>query len=288
MKVIKVSKQGYCNGVKRALDIVKNTIDNNYHNKQIYILGNIINNSFVSEQLTKLGVITLNTPNKSRLELLNEIEGDSIVVLTAHGVSPKIISYLNEKEITYVDATCPFVLKVSDRIVNYIKRGYDIIYLGKSNHPESEGVLGINEEKIHLVTNIKDIDNLNITNSNVLVDTQTTLSDFKTKPLLKHIKQKYPQVIIASGVCNATTARQQALIEEISGQLCLVVGDKISSNANELLEIGNQFIPTYLVNSINDIKKEWLDEVSVITLTSAASTPDELVDEIYNYLTKIA
>lgn len=283
MKVIKVSKQGYCNGVNRALDIINLTYNNNKTGKQVYILGDIVNNSYVSKQLENQGIITIPANGKTRVEMLEKID-DGIVILTAHGVSPEVRAILKSKELSYVDATCPFVSRVSDRITKSIDDGYDVIYIGKHNHPESEGILGINRKKIHLVTNTLEVKNLKIKSNLISIDTQTTLSDFYTKPIIDEILIKYPQAILSSGVCDATTQRQQALISEIQGDICIVVGDKNSSNANELLKIGNQFLKTYLVNSVEEIKKEWLENVKAVTLTSAASTPKQLTDEIFNYL----
>lgn len=285
MRVIRVSHQGYCSGVKRALDIVNKAYENN-PNKQIYILGNIINNRYVSNQFLNKGIITIDTANATRLEMLESINKDGLVILTAHGVSPRVYEYLKKEKIEYIDATCPFVSLVSKRINKHLADDYEIIYIGKHNHPESEGIIDINVNKVHLVTNTSEVDNLSINNKNILVDTQTTLSKFVTDPIFHKIKEKYPHAKLASGVCDATTIRQQALMNELEGELCLVVGDKISSNANELLKIASKKMPAYLINHVSEIKKEWLEGVTTITLTSAASTPKELTDEIEYYLTK--
>ena len=284
MKVIRVSEQGFCKGVRRALSLVEMAITENSEGKQIYILGDIINNRFVSEQFKKQGVITISSNNQSRLEMVKLVSKDSIVILTAHGVSPEVLNYLKNNKIEYIDASCPFVIDVHNRITKHLDQDFEIIYIGKHNHPESEGVLGINRRKIHIVTNVEDVRNLKVKSQNILIDTQTTLSNFYTKPIIDEIFVKYPEAILASGVCDATTKRQEALINEIKGDLCIVVGDVRSSNANELLKIGLNYMPTYLINSVEEIKKEWLDGVKVITLTSAASTPSILTDEIYEYL----
>lgn len=283
MKVIKVSKQGFCNGVKRALDLVYKTIEENKNNKPIYILGELMNNEFVSNKLNELGVTTIKSYGMRRVEMLKNID-DGIIILTAHGVSPEVIKILEEKNLKYVDATCPFIIKTKDIINSYLTNDYDIVYLGKDNHPESEGVIGINPKKIHLITSFDDIDKLNISNDKILITTQTTLRRDHLNIMLEYLMYKYPNSVFKDGVCNSTILRQEALINEITGDLCLVVGDTISSNANELAKIGSRYIPTYLINSIDDIKKEWLTGVKVITLTSAASTPDELTNSIYEYL----
>lgn len=286
MKVIKVSKQGFCNGVKRALDLVYKTVKDNTNNLPIYILGELMNNEFVSKQLDKLGVITIKANGRKRIEMLNDID-EGIVILTAHGISPDVIKMLNDKKLQYIDTSCPFILRTSSLINDHLNEGYDVIYIGKHNHPESEGIIGINHNKIHLVTYVDEAYNLNITNPKILITTQTTLRSDLLNDMKSVLMSKYPDSKYINGVCNSTILRQEALLNEIQGDLCLVVGDKISSNANELVKIGNRFIPTYLVNDIKDIKKEWLNNVKVITLTSSASTPDELTNKIYEFLIKI-
>ena len=283
MKIIRVSQQGYCSGVSRALNIVEKTVRENNNQRQIYILGNIINNTYVSNQLKKQNVITINSNGKKRIDMLSEIN-NGIVILTAHGVSPEVYKYLENNNIEYIDATCPFVRRVSDRVTSALQGDYQVIYIGKHNHPESEGITGIDNSNIHLVSNIDEVNKLNIEPSKIFIDTQTTLSDFYTKPIIDAILLKYPSSEIASGICDATTVRQQALIDEIQGELCLIVGDKISSNANELLRIASKYTKSYLINHVSEIKEEWLTDVNTITLTSAASTPKSLTNEIFNYL----
>jgi 4-hydroxy-3-methylbut-2-enyl diphosphate reductase len=283
MKVIKVSKQGFCNGVKRALALVHQTVKDNQANLPIYILGELMNNEYVSKKLVEWNVITIKSNGLKRIEMLQSID-EGIVILTAHGVSPEVIKQLEKKKLQFVDTTCPFIVNTANVIKNYLDRNYDIIYLGKHNHPESEGIIGINKDKIHLITDLDEAQLLTINNDKILITTQTTLRRKHLDEMLNVLLEKYPNAIYKDGVCQSTVLRQEALINEITGDLCLVVGDKISSNANELVKIGNRLIPTYLVNSIHDIKKEWLNGVKVITLTSAASTPDELTNEIYEYL----
>ncbi|MGI6781899.1 MAG: 4-hydroxy-3-methylbut-2-enyl diphosphate reductase [Acholeplasmataceae bacterium] len=286
MKVIKVSKQGFCNGVKRALNLVHQTVRDNRENLPVYILGELMNNKYVSNELEKLGVITVKAKGRKRIEMLDDIS-EGIVILTAHGVSPNVIDTLIKRKLKYVDTTCPFILNTASIIGKHLKDNYNVIYIGKDNHPESEGILGINPELIHLVTEVDDIEKLNISNDKILITTQTTLRKNLLDSIKNALLDKYPHAIFVDGVCNSTILRQQALINEIEGDLCLVVGDKISSNANELVKIGSRFIKTYLINSIEDIKKEWLTGVKVITLTSAASTPDELTNKIYEYLVNV-
>lgn len=281
MNVKLVSVQGFCMGVKRALDLVFKAKKENPDQK-IYILGNVINNKQVTSDLFDRDIITITNLEKSRLEMIDEID-EGLVILTAHGVSPKVYKKLNKRNLKYIDATCPFVKKVSKRITKAIENNYDVIYIGKHNHPESEGVIGISNN-IHLVTNEDEIKKLNIKNDNILIDSQTTLSPEKVLRLTNAIIKKYPKADKAIGLCDAVKKRQEALKSEIEGELCLVVGDSLSSNAKELVEIGEKKVPTYLIESYRDINHDWLKGVKTVTLTSAASTPSYLTNEVLDYL----
>lgn len=284
MKVNVISKKGYCFGVNRALQIVKNAINDPDTPKPIYILGEIIHNKFVNMALKELGVILLSENNQERIDFLsNHIKGT--IIITAHGVSPEIYRLLNDNNTNYIDATCPAVKKVHDSIKKYLSLDFEVIFIGNKGHVEVDGTLGISP-LIHLVETVDDVKSLTINNPKIYIQNQTTLSLFDLNPIIDELKIKYPNAIKDHGVCQATTLRQKALKEEIRGQLCLVVGSKNSSNANKLKKIGNLVIKTYLIDSLEDIKLEWLDEVYEVTVTSAASSPEAITNEVIDFLIK--
>lgn len=284
MKVNVISKKGYCFGVNRALQIVKNAINDPDTPKPIYILGEIIHNKFVNMALKELGVILLSENNQERIDFLsNHIKGT--IIITAHGVSPEIYRLLNDNNTNYIDATCPAVKKVHDSIKKYLSLDFEVIFIGNKGHVEVDGTLGISP-LIHLVETVDDVKSLTINNPKIYIQNQTTLSLFDLNPIIDELKIKYPKAIKEHGVCQATTLRQKALKEEIRGQLCLVVGSKNSSNANKLKKIGNLIIKTYLIDSLEDIKLEWLDEVYEVTVTSSASSPEAITNEVIDFLIK--
>lgn len=285
MEIKKVVPSGYCKGVVNAINIVKKTKEQ-YPNENIYILGMIVHNSYVSKQMEDLGVITLEDPNLSKEELLDTID-KGVVIFTAHGISDKIKQKALDKGLICVDASCVDVLKNKDLIKSYLDKGYDVVYFGKKKHPEAEAILSLSNN-IHLVSNISDIDNLNISNDNLFITNQTTMSYLEVEDMLKLIKDKYPTCIIQKEICNATSSRQLAITNIKDGDVLYVVGDVKSNNTNKLKEIGlKYFKKVFLISNYKEINKKDLVNENKIYVTAGASTPPILIDEVIDYLSKL-
>lgn len=285
MEIKRVVPSGYCKGVVNAINIVKKTKEQ-YPNENIYILGMIVHNSYVSKQMEDLGVITLEDPNLSKEELLDTID-KGVVIFTAHGISDKIKQKALDKGLICVDASCVDVLKNKDLIKSYLDKGYDVVYFGKKNHPEAEAILSLSNN-IHLVSNISDIDNLNISNDNLFITNQTTMSYLEVEDMLKLIKDKYPTCIIQKEICNATSSRQLAITNIKDGDVLYVVGDVKSNNTNKLKEIGSKYFKkAFLISNYKEINKKDLVNENKIYVTAGASTPPILIDEVIDYLSKL-
>lgn len=285
MEIKRVVPSGYCKGVVNAINIVKKTKEL-YPNENIYILGMIVHNSYVSKQMEDLGVITLEDPNLSKEELLDTIE-QGVVIFTAHGISDKIKQKALDKGLICVDASCVDVLKNKDLIKSYLDKGYDVVYFGKKKHPEAEAILSLSNN-IHLVSNISDIDNLNISNDNFFITNQTTMSYLEVEDMLKLIKDKYPTCIIQKEICNATSSRQLAITNIKDGDVLYVVGDVKSNNTNKLKEIGSKYFKkVFLISNYKEINKKDLVNENKIYVTAGASTPPILIDEVIDYLSKL-
>lgn len=285
MEIKRVVPSGYCKGVVNAINIVKKTKEQ-YPNENIYILGMIVHNSYVSKQMEDLGVITLEDPNLSKEELLDTID-KGVVIFTAHGISDKIKQKALDKGLICVDASCIDVLKNKDLIKSYLDKGYDVVYFGKKKHPEAEAILSLSNN-IHLVSNISDIDNLNISNDNLFITNQTTMSYLEVEDMLKLIKDKYPTCIIQKEICNATSSRQLAITNIKDGDVLYVVGDVKSNNTNKLKEIGSKYFKkVFLISNYKEINKKDLVNENKIYVTAGASTPPILIDEVIDYLSKL-
>lgn len=285
MEIKRIVPSGYCKGVVNAINIVKKTKEQ-YPNENIYILGMIVHNSYVSKQMEDLGVITLEDSNLSKEELLDTID-KGVVIFTAHGISDKIKQKALDKGLICVDASCVDVLKNKDLIKSYLDKGYDVVYFGKKKHPEAEAILSLSNN-IHLVSNISDIDNLNISNDNLFITNQTTMSYLEVEDMLKLIKDKYPTCIIQKEICNATSSRQLAITNIKDGDVLYVVGDVKSNNTNKLKEIGSKYFKkVFLISNYKEINKKDLVNENKIYVTAGASTPPILIDEVIDYLSKL-
>lgn len=282
MIVKKIIPSGYCKGVVNAINIATKTKKEN-PNTNIYILGMIVHNTYVTNKLNELGIITLDDTNKTKDKLLDEIN-EGIVILTAHGTADKIKEKAINKGLKVVDAACDDVLKTRKIIIEHLKEGYDVIYFGVKNHPESDAILSISDS-IHLITNINDINNLNIKNSKIVVTNQTTMSYIELENMINEIKKKYKDVKIIKEICNATSSRQLAISSIKDADILYVVGDLKSNNTNKLVEIAKHNIKNvFLINTVKDINVCDLYKDAKVYISAGASTPPELIDEVYNYL----
>lgn len=281
MKIIKSIPRGYCHGVVRALNITAKTIKDN--DGPIYILGEIVHNKKISDAFLEAGAITLN--GDTRENLLKTID-EGTVIITAHGIDPKLIIKAKEKGLNVVDATCSDVYKTHNIIKDYLKNDYEIIYIGKKNHPEPEGVLAISPH-IYLISNLDDIKNLNLNSQKILVTNQTTMSKHEIKGIHDELKLKFPCVKIIEEICDATSKRQDiALINSKNSQLSYVVGDANSNNTNKLVEICQNLgkCKTFRIDTVEDINIEDLKGVDTIHITSGASTPTIITSEVIKFL----
>ena len=282
MIINKIEPQGFCNGVKYALKLVDNALHDPNTIKPIYLLGNLIHNSKVMDELKAKGIIIIDS-KKTRLEMLDDMQNGT-VIFSAHGVSPSVYEKANEKGLNIIDATCPNVLIIHNRIKSYIDKGYSIIYIGSKNHPECEGVLDINENII-LVSSIDDIDKINLSNSKIYITNQTTLSKYELLEIYDKLKELYPESIIDNKICNATTLRQDAVMKIKNTDLCIVVGDKSSSNTNKLVSVAKiTGTNAILIEDYNDIKEFDFSKINTLAITSGASTPSYVVDEVINFI----
>jgi len=283
MNIILANPRGFCAGVDRAIEITNKALD--IFGAPIFVKHQIVHNKYVVDELEKKGVIFI--------EEINEVPEHSILIYSAHGVSEKIIKQSNDKKLKIFDATCPLVTKVHMEVVKLSKKNINTILIGHKSHPEVEGTIGryISEStsKIILIEKKEDVENLEFnTNEDVAYVTQTTLSIDDTKDIISAIKNKYKNVIEPSkgDICYATTNRQTA-VKKLTKKcdIIFVVGSENSSNSNRLKEISTRAgVPSYLLDSANDLDIKWLSNKKNIGLTAGASAPEILVQSIINKL----
>lgn len=281
MEVIKAIPCGYCKGVISAINIVKKTRSDN-PNTPIHILGMLVHNKYVSLALKELNIISISEKNKTRLELLDEIN-EGIVIFSAHGVSNEVYQKAKDKRLTIVDATCVDVLKTKDIINDYLKKGYEILYIGVKNHPEAEGIIN-NDKHIHLITSIDDVNNLDYYEK-TLITNQTTMNIKEIDDIIKALKNKYPNSILSEEICFATRSRQEAVGKLNNLDILYVVGDATSNNTRNLGKCANSTVKKVLyIETIEDLDPSELKDDYRIGVTAGASTPTSLYMQVIEYL----
>ena len=281
MKVYPITPRGYCKGVVRAIELAKKQA----HQDDVYILGMIVHNQDIVDALNNLGVKTIDKKGASREELLDQVS-QGTVIITAHGASHNVIKKAHSKNIQVINATCPDVIKTHDLIKNYLNQGIEILYIGKAGHPESEGALSIDPAHIHLIENKTDFENFD-PNLNYVITNQTTMSLYDVYDLCEYAKTKLNNLIVAKETCQATTVRQEA-IAKINDEVdvIFIVGDPHSNNTKKLASIAHEKAnkDTYMIESVNDIDISMLKEKHAAAVSSGASTPTYLTNQVIEYL----
>ena len=285
MKVTVLEPSGYCAGVEHAMKIAIETKDKN-PSKNVVVLGMLVHNQDSLKELEKHGIKTIYKQNCSYEQLVDEISEPSIVILTAHGHSKTVEDKLLEKGHEIVDATCPFVKQSFVSILKAIREGKEVFYIGVKNHPEAVAALSLSD-KVHLI-DIKDPVIPNVTSKSVIVISQTTLSRFEVRELSERIKSIYPNAEFLDGICNASTKRQEALMNLADDvDLVYIVGGANSNNSKTLFNLAVKLYPkkqVKLIQNAGDIKEKDLNGLSHIAISSGASTPKEVINEIKSKL----
>ena len=283
MNIILANPRGFCAGVDRAIEITNRALE--MFGAPIYVKHQIVHNKYVVDELKERGVVFI--------EDINNVPEHSILIYSAHGVSEEIINQSNQKSLQVFNATCPLVTKVHMEVARLSKKNINTILIGHRGHPEVEGTIGRyiteSDSKIVLIEDEKDVEGLNFDQTkDVAYVTQTTLSIDDTTNIIEAIKKKYNNVIepARGDICYATTNRQGA-VKELTKKcdIIFVVGSENSSNSNRLKEIATRAgVPSYLLDSANDLNIGWLKNKKNIGLTAGASAPEVLVQSIINKL----
>ncbi|QDT29134.1 4-hydroxy-3-methylbut-2-enyl diphosphate reductase [Gimesia panareensis] len=248
---------------------------------EIYVYHEIVHNKYVVNRFTNLGV--------TFVDAVCEVPENSILVFSAHGVSPQIREEARERNIRTIDATCPLVTKVHTEAIKYARDGYNIILIGHEGHDEVIGTMGEAPESITLIETPEEVESLAFPESARLAYlTQTTLSVDEAGRVIESLKQKYPQIESPpkEDICYATTNRQQAVSELVpQADLVLVLGSQNSSNSKRLMEIGKAAgKPSFLIDGVQELNPEWLENCETILITAGASAPEVVVQELVQYL----
>ncbi|SEL25509.1 4-hydroxy-3-methylbut-2-enyl diphosphate reductase [Roseivivax marinus] len=269
--------RGFCAGVDRAIKIVEMALQK--WGAPVYVRHEIVHNKYVVDSLREQGAVFV--------EELDECPPDRPVIFSAHGVPKAVPAEAAEREMVYVDATCPLVSKVHIEAARHSENGLQMVMIGHAGHPETVGTMGqLPEGEVLLVETPADVATLSVRDPDKLAFvTQTTLSLDDTAEIVAALKARFPNIVgpHKEDICYATTNRQEAVKAMAPDcDALLVVGAPNSSNSKRLVEVGARAGCRYaqLVQRAADIDWRALEGIRSLGLTAGASAPDVLIEEV--------
>jgi 4-hydroxy-3-methylbut-2-enyl diphosphate reductase len=274
-KLLLAAPRGYCAGVDRAVQTVERALE--IHGAPVYVRKEIVHNKHVVEQLRSRGAIFV--------EEETEVPEGAVCVFSAHGVAPSVREGALARKLQTIDATCPLVTKVHREAVRFAGDGYTVVLVGHDGHEEVEGTMGEAPERIVLVQSEEDVKELQIADpERVAYITQTTLAVDETTAILARLRERFPKIVgpRTDDICYATTNRQAA-VKQMSDNcdLLLVIGSRNSSNSVRLVEVARDCgTESHLIDTADEIREEWLADARVVGISSGASAPENLVQDL--------
>ncbi len=279
-RVLLAAPRGYCAGVDRAVIAVQKALE--LYGAPVYVRKQIVHNIHVVATLEAKGAIFV--------EEVDEVPEGATVVFSAHGVSPAVHEGAAKRNLKTIDATCPLVTKVHHEVKRFAKEDYDILLIGHEGHEEVDGTAGEAPDHVQLVDGPEGIKNATVRkDKKVIWLSQTTLSVDETLATVATLKEKFPMLENppSDDICYATQNRQQA-IKQIAPQadLVLIVGSTNSSNSVRLVEVSTEYGAknAYLIDYASEVKDEWFDGVETVGVSSGASVPENLVNDLLDFL----
>jgi 4-hydroxy-3-methylbut-2-enyl diphosphate reductase len=282
-RLLLASPRSACAGVDRAIAIVERALDR--FRAPVYVRKQIVHNDQVVARLEARGAVFVDE--------VDEVPRGATVIYSAHGVSPAVREAARERGLRAIDATCPLVAKVHDEARRLTAQGRTVAYIGHAGHEESEGTIGEAPDKMQLIESPDDARTMPAANGQQIAYlTQTTLAMDETSEVVDALRARFPDLAGPRGkdICYATTNRQNA-VRRIADEadLVLVVGSGRSSNAKRLVEVCERTgTRAKLIATAGELDPDWLRNVDTVGLTSAASTPEELVQEVIDTVTELS
>ena len=279
-RVLLARPRGYCAGVDRAVVTVEKALEK--YGAPVYVRKEIVHNRYVVDRLAACGAIFVDETD--------EVPEGALVVFSAHGVSPAVHEQAAERQLRTIDATCPLVTKVHQEVKRYAREDYDILLIGHAGHEEVDGTTGEAPTRVQLVDRPEDVAKAEVRDpSKVIWLSQTTLSVDETMERVDQLRERFPglQNPPSDDICYATQNRQvavKAMAPECD--VVLVVGSQNSSNSKRLVEVAVQAgaRTAHLIDYASEINEEWLAGVDTVGVTSGASVPELLVQEVLAFL----
>lgn len=279
MQILVASPRGFCAGVERAIETV-NSAMKKYPQKKIFVYHEIVHNTHVVRDFERKGI--------TFIEDITQATPDSVLVLSAHGVSEEIEMRARSSDLTLVDATCPLVSKIHREVQEFEKKDFTILIIGNKNHAEVIGTVGRAKRETYILEKLDDIEKLPQIRGNLAYVTQSTLSVEHVSMMVEKLKAKFPGAVGQSDICYATKNRQEAvkaLAREVD--LMLIIGSNNSSNSKNLMKVSSKICQkAFLVDNHQALQDHYFDNVKKIGISSGASAPEILVEQLISSLKK--
>jgi len=281
MKILLANPRGFCAGVNMAIECLDEAIRR--FGTNIYVYHEIVHNRYVVDRFTRQGVKFVDT--------IAEVPEGSILLYSAHGVSPEIRQQSIERKLHTIDATCPLVTKVHLEAIKYAKEGYNIVLIGHEGHDEVIGTMGEAPESITLVETPRAVDDLPFADdAQIAYLTQTTLSVSEAEAIISRLRQRFPNIHCPpkDDICYATTNRQEAIDTlATNADAVIVLGSQNSSNSRRLMELGaSHGARAFLIDGIHELPDDALSASDTVLISAGASAPEVVVQECIDSLIK--
>ncbi len=281
-RIFLANPRGFCAGVKRAIQTVETALRR--AGAPVYVFHEIVHNTHVVRELGDRGALFV--------DKVEEVPRGSLLVFSAHGVSPRERELAKHRGLRVVDATCPLVTKVHMEARRFAREGKTILLVGHEGHEEVVGTMGEAPEHIRLVISVKDVEKVRVQDpEKVAVITQTTLSLDETREVMEAVRARFPEAVTPAkkDICYATTNRQTA-VKELAPwcDLILVIGSRNSSNSRRLAEVAESYkTKAHLIDDVRGIEMGWLEGVKTLGITAGASAPEHLVTEVVDFFERM-
>ena len=279
MKILLANPRGFCAGVNMAVDVVNQVLE--LRGSPVYVFHEIVHNLHVVKDFERRGV--------TFVDHISEVPEGSVVVYSAHGVSPMVRDASKNRRLVEIDATCPLVTKVHLEVLRFARDGYTIVFIGHKNHDEAIGTVGEAPESMVIVESVADVERLQVPDETKMAFvTQTTLSIYDANSIIAALRVRFPHIKAPpkEDICYATTNRQN-VVSELANvvDMVLVIGSKNSSNSKRLVETAEKLgVQGYLIDDAGELDPKWFTGKETILVTAGASAPEHLVEGLLERL----
>ena len=282
MKVIRAKSAGFCWGVERAIQVAREEAQGG--ERRVYTDGPLIHNKQMMDALSQEDVREVGDyQSQEALDLPENKDKESVVVVRAHGISPQRRKYLKELGLPFRDGTCPDVGIIAGKVKLHAEKGFAVVIFGDPEHPEVIGLMGYANGQGHVVSNEADLLALPAFDSEVAMVSQSSMFTHEFEKLSRMLGEKYPDLVVFDTICGATKERQSDLLELVEGgaEAIVVIGGKHSANTKKLAKLSaSHNRPTYHVETADDLSAESFSSYSLVGVTAGASTPEFIIRSV--------